>query len=538
MRDIRKYRGLLTHFNDKKFIEMHYDDYIEIIEFSKNTDFENCKLEQLVYNWLYDISELPKTKCGNIRAFVSLSKGYNMFCKKHCNCMKIYNKEKREKTCIEKYGVTNTTKLKEVKEKMKSTMLENYGVECSLQSEKIREKGKQTNIEKYGKEYAQQSNEVKEKIRKTNLERYGVDVPAKSKDIQEKMKKTNLERYGVENVFQNGIVREKIKADNFSKYGTTWRTNIEKIKETCLTKYGVEYACMRPEARQYSNNSMPNRKFEELLKQHNIIYAKEFALENYSYDFKIDDILIEINPTITHNVHINIFGDEPMSKDYHLNKTECARKNKFRCIHIWDWDDLDKIVNMLKPKETLYARNLEIKEVPKKECDEFLNAFHLQNTCKEQTIRYGLYKNDVLIQIMTFGKPRYNKNYEYELLRLCSHKDYKIVGGAEKIFKYILDKYKPESIISYCDNSKFTGLVYEKLGFEKHKSPKPSKHWYNTKTKQHITDNLLRQRGFDQLFNANYGKGTSNEELMIEYNFLTVYDCGQMTFIFTNLSKE
>ena len=27
-----------------------------------------------------------------------------------------------------------------------------------------------------------------------------------------------------------------------------------------------------------------------------------------------------------------------------------------------------------------------------------------------------------------------------------------------------------------------------------------------------IIDNLLRQRGFDQLFGTNYGKGTSNEK--------------------------
>lgn len=52
------------------------------------------------------------------------------------------------------------------------------------------------------------------------------------------------------------------------------------------------------------------------------------------------------------------------------------------------------------------------------------------------------------------------------------------------------------------------------------------------KTEQHITDNLLRQRGFDQLFNTNYGKGTSNEELMLEHDFLPIYDCGQITFIY------
>ena len=52
-------------------------------------------------------------------------------------------------------------------------------------------------------------------------------------------------------------------------------------------------------------------------------------------------------------------------------------------------------------------------------------------------------------------------------------------------------------------------------------------HWYNIKTKKHVTDNLLRQRGFDQLFNTNYGKGTSNEDLMRDSGFVEIYDCGQ-----------
>ena len=64
--------------------------------------------------------------------------------------------------------------------------------------------------------------------------------------------------------------------------------------------------------------------------------------------------------------------------------------------------------------------------------------------------------------------------------------------------------------------------------------PYISQQIYNIKTKQHITDNLLRQRGFDQLFETNYGKGTSNEELMIMHGFIEVYDCGQLTYVWNN----
>ena len=136
----------------------------------------------------------------------------------------------------------------------------------------------------------------------------------------------------------------------------------------------------------------------------------------------------------------------------------------------------------------------------------------------------------------TFGEPRYNKKYEYELLRLCIHSDYYVIGGAEKLFHYFIKHYNPSNIISYCDASKFTGEVYKKLGFVLYRDSIPSKHWY--KNSIHITDNLLRQRGFDQLFKTDYGKGTSNDDLMKQHKFLTLWDCGQKTYTWTKKEEN
>ena len=172
---------------------------------------------------------------------------------------------------------------------------------------------------------------------------------------------------------------------------------------------------------------------------------------------------------------------------------------------------------------------MHIKEVSKKDTDDFLNKYHLQNTCRGQEVRLGLYNDeDILLEVMTFGQPRYNKNYEWELLRLCTKAEYKVVGGAEKLFNAFKYSYEPKSIISYCDYSKFNGDVYTKLGFNIVRKPVPAKHWCKEDTQ--ITDNLLRQRGYDQLFNTNYGKGTDNEELMILNGWLPIYDCGQISF--------
>lgn len=53
---------------------------------------------------------------------------------------------------------------------------------------------------------------------------------------------------------------------------------------------------------------------------------------------------------------------------------------------------------------------------------------------------------------------------------------------------------------------------------------------------ENILDSLLRKRGFDQLFNTNFGKGTSNSDLMIQHGFVEVFDSGQTTYMYNNSS--
>ena len=217
-----------------------------------------------------------------------------------------------------------------------------------------------------------------------------------------------------------------------------------------------------------------------------------------------------------------------MEKMYHVNKSKLALSHGFKCIHIFDWEDWNKIVSLLYFNTKVYARQCKIAEVSKSDTDKFLDDNHLQGTCKGQIFCYGLFFNNELVEIMTFGKPRYNSKYQFELLRLCTKSGYIVPGGASKLFKYFVEKENPKSVISYCDRSKFSGSVYEKIGMSHIRDTEPNKVW--SKGKVRITDNLLRQRGFDQLFNTNFGKGTSNEQLMIEHGWLPVYDCGQRVY--------
>lgn len=328
-----------------------------------------------------------------------------------------------------------------------------------------------------------------------------------------------------------------------------WRKNESKF---CCKQCQLEYVRNMPidEKMKVLENFKKNKK---KISKINRIYKKyledlwykvrfEFQIQDRYYDLRVWNTLIEINPFPYHNSTWAPMGkqwNDPTPPDYHYNKLKLARDNGFRCIMIWDWDNYSKIPYLLEEnKQQLYARKCEVKEISREECHDFFESYHLQWDTKieKNNIYIWLYYEGNLVECMSFWKPRYNKNYEREILRLCSHKDYKIIWWANKIFKYFLELTQTNSVISYCDMSKFDWWVYEQLGFKLLKRNKPSKHWYNNKetpSKQHITDNLLRQRWYDQIFWEDYGKWIDNNELMRQRGYVEIYDCGQSTFVWT-----
>ena len=307
----------------------------------------------------------------------------------------------------------------------------------------------------------------------------------------------------------------------------------EKVKHTCIERYGVPYFIQTEQANRDNRKriSSINEKFSKFLSEHGIENSLEKYLDGKFYDIVIEsqNIVIEIDPTYTHNAIGNHWNSHGTNAMYHIDKSNVAIQNGYRCIHVFDWDDWNKILPILtSPSRTIGARNCVIKTVDKLDAVKFTNRYHVQSSCNGQILNYGLYFNNELIQVMTFGKPRYNRNYDFELLRLCSKDIVRVTGGASKLFfKFIIDN--PNStVISYCDLSKFTGNVYQVIGMTLKGVTKPNKIW--SKGNKKITQNLLNQRGYDQLFKANYGKGTSNEQLMLEHGWLPVFDCGQAVY--------
>lgn len=356
----------------------------------------------------------------------------------------------------------------------------------------------------------------KEKQRRFYQAKYGVDHPMQNKEVQKHHQEAMKKKYGVTHA---------LKSEKFVQ------KQQQTVVNTNMKRHGVPYACLLPQCAEAQGKIISdiNYNTKKYLSSIGVDCSFEKRLESFSYDIVVESqkTLIEIDPTYTHSTIPNHWGIY-REWDYQLKKTQVANDHGYRCIHIFDWEDSHKVLNLLVPKVKIYARNCMIYKLKPEVAKRFIEEHHIQGNCRGQLLFLGLVKDGELYQVMSFGKPRYSKSHNIELLRLCTKTGYTVLGGASKLFKFAVNTYEMSNIISYCDVSKFDGKVYEALGMDLLRQTPPQEIW--SKNSKHITANLLRQRGYDQLFKTNYGKGTDNEQLMIENGWLPIYDCGMKVY--------
>ena len=266
-----------------------------------------------------------------------------------------------------------------------------------------------------------------------------------------------------------------------------------------------------------------------------LLYNDRQLIQPNEIDIYLPDLNIgfEIDGLYWHN-EIN----KP-DKNYHLNKTiECENKG-IRLIHIFEDEWIYKkdiwksmISNILgKTNIKLYARKCEVKEITdSKIASEFLDQNHIQGKCGS-SIKLGLYCNNELVSLMTFGKSRHfvgsHNISKYELLRFCNKLNTTVIGGASKLFNYFIKKYDPESIVSYADRRWSQGNLYEKLGFQLYNESKPN-YYYVIKNKRVYRFNFRK----DQLIKKyNCPPNISEKQFCLEQRWYRIYDCGCLCYL-------
>jgi hypothetical protein len=91
-------------------------------------------------------------------------------------------------------------------------------------------------------------------------------------------------------------------------------------------------------------------------------------------------------------------------------------------------------------KQRIYARKCIVKEISTVEKDQFLETNHRQGKDKS-SVKLGLYHNNELVSVMTFGKRQISRKNVLEMIRYCTKCYVQIIGGASKLFSYFRTNY-------------------------------------------------------------------------------------------------
>ena len=397
-------------------------------------------------------------------------------------------KTKIKQSNLKRFGVQSSASNDEVRNKMKQTCQERYGVDSYILTKKFKEQSKQTKKERYGNE----SYTNRKQAQETNIDRYGVKNPAALPHIKHTIESKFHEKYNG-HPMQDETIKKKIRQTWKERYGadhpTKQHINYEFLQsddvEEVYKKEGIKGICREANISESAANKFLREHGIDVIKRHTSIFEDEVykyisniighsiirndrsVLDNKELDIYIPHkrIAVECNGEFWHS---EITGQK--DKNYHINKSKKCKKQGIHLIHIWEKDWITKqsvVKNRLKAKlgvaDKIFARNTCIDTPTTKEVIDFLNQYHMQGNCPS-SINCGLYYYNSLVAVMTFGKSRYDKNADYELLRYCTN-EYSIIGGASKLFNWFVNNYSG-SIVSYNDNSWNDGKLYEVLGFE------------------------------------------------------------------------
>ena len=279
-----------------------------------------------------DENEGKCLECGKETVFVTLVKGYRIFCSVKCLNQSQYHIKHCTETYTKNY-IDNEENRKELNERTRNTCLERYN----------------------GIGFASQ--ELTKKYNETMLLKYGHTNPSQVEEIQEKTKLTNLEKYGTENVYGSDLIIQKIKETNLERYGeTSWTKSKEGREFLKEFTNSQEYKDKQYDTKKKNNSfntSKIENKLELLLRE--MFPDLETQYKSILYPFNCDfyipslDLYIEYNGTWTHGGHFFDENDEDNRNTLEKWK-RLSEHSKFyqNAIETWTIRDLNKLNTALK----------------------------------------------------------------------------------------------------------------------------------------------------------------------------------------------
>ena len=512
---------------------------------------DNFSFKTRMYWILNDIFDFPKCEvCGKpiYKNVNTLQFGYATrkdalwTCCEKCKNKAI--RDKAKETNLKKYGAENPFAAKEIIAKIKQTNIQRYGIENGGNTNDGRKRAKQTLISRFGKE-GLKSQIILERKKATSIKKYGAEFYQQTSEYKKNIQKRNLNRF-LKILLQDNEIQLLI-SDEYKNANSIH--DIYDLKFHCLCKKcGKEFigkinlnnfykhntfsSC--PTCHPSASSSFYEKELSQFIKSiynNDIICNSRKVISPYELDIYIPNkkLAIEYDGLYWHSTESDI------NKNYHLMKTEKCEKQGIQLIHVFENEWLSKqdiVKSRLKNllgiyDKTVFARKCEVKEVDSKTSKAFQDENHIQGAVNAK-VNVGLYYDNELISLMTFGKTRFSKKYEWEMLRFCNKLGYHIPGAAGKLLKHFEKTYNPKSLVSYADRRWSTGKLYKALGFTLDHISAPN-YWYwkslklesRIKYQKHKLKNVL----------ANYNPNISEIENMHNNGYRVIYDCGNLVFI-------
>lgn len=264
-----------------------------------------------------------------------------------------------------------------------------------------------------------------------------------------------------------------------------------------------------------------------VLRRHDqTILSSNLELDIFLPEFKL---AIEVDGVYWHS---DLAGYDPKK---HLLKTEECEHQGIQLIHIFESEwmlnqqvVLSRLANLLKLSTKVMGRRCEIRPLTSQQATSFFEANHAQGATNAST-SLGLFYHDVLVAAMSFGKPRFNKHYEWELIRFASLLNTSVIGGAGKLLAHFERAFKPSSLISYADRRWSTGGLYRQLGFTLNGKSAPAYFYFR---KNLILENRIKfqkHKLVEQL--ESYDPALSEWDNMKNHGFNRIWDCGNLVFV-------
>lgn len=269
-------------------------------------------------------------------------------------------KSKREKTNLERRGIRNNfgdaetlskahaaANSPEGRVKASETCMERYGVRSPYLIPEVRErcwddesraKRVETSMAHFGTEHPFQSEEVKAKCRETSLERYGDEYPMRSDEMKKRMRDMREERYGDPGIGTDTAPRIREYVGVHPNASVT-----EVAKAVGVNDWVVYDACKRHDIKIKKHQSYLEHLMAEYLDSLGVSYVRHDrkTIAPRELDFVAEGrdgrkVAIEVNDVLTHNSTFSPYGD-PKPKGYHHEKTLACREAGIPLIHAWEW---------------------------------------------------------------------------------------------------------------------------------------------------------------------------------------------------------